>query len=184
MDALAREAGLTLANTSQHLKVLRQARLVEAQRQGVFVTYRVADDSVEEFYRALRSLAESRLAEVQQIAREFAERRQELEPVDRAQLARRVRAGEVTVLDVRPREEYRAGHIHGALSVPLETLKKRLASLPRGREIVAYCRGPYCVLAPEAVRLLRARGYSARVLADGVAEWRARGLPVVSGEAP
>jgi rhodanese-related sulfurtransferase/DNA-binding transcriptional ArsR family regulator len=183
VEALAKEAGLTLANASQHLKVLRQARLVEAEKQGIFVTYRVADDGVADFCGALRGLAERRLAEVQQIARAFVEKRGSLEAVDKRRLIERVRAGEVTLLDVRPAEEYRAAHIAGAVSVPLKELESHLASLPKDREVVAYCRGPYCVLAPEAVTVLRARGYRASALGDGVAEWRAQGLPVASGDA-
>ena len=184
VEALAREAGLTLANASQHLKVLRQARLVEAEKRGVFVTYRLADRAVDDFFRALRRLAESRLAEVQQIAQAFVENRGGLEPVDRRLLLERVRAGEVVVIDVRPVEEYRAGHISGAMSVPLEDLKERLRGLPKGRQIIAYCRGPYCVLAPKAVKLLQAQGYRAVALDDGVSEWRACRLPVTIGEAP
>jgi rhodanese-related sulfurtransferase len=184
VEALAKEAGLTLANASQHLKVLREARLVEGEKRGVFVTYRLADDGVEGFYRALRGLAEARLAEVQQIARAFADKRGSFQPIDRRLLMRRVRAGEVTVLDVRPVEEYRAGHIPGAVSLPLKDLEKRLESLSRNREIVAYCRGPYCVLAPDAVKILRKHGYTARPMDDGVAEWRAHGLPVTAGESP
>jgi rhodanese-related sulfurtransferase/DNA-binding MarR family transcriptional regulator len=184
VEALAKEAGLTLANASQHLKVLREAHLVEAEKRGVFVTYRLADDEVECFYRALRGLAEARLAEVQQIARAFADKRGSLQPIDRRLLMRRMRAGEITVLDVRPTEEYRAGHIPGAVSLPLKELEKRLKSLPRNREVVAYCRGPYCLLAPEAVTILRQHGYAARPMDDGVAEWRAHGLPVAVGEAP
>lgn len=184
VEALAQEAGLTLANASQHLKVLRQARLVETEKRGIFVTYRVADQAVDDFYGALRGLAEARLAEVQQIARTFVEKRGSLEPIDRRLLLQRVRAGEVTVLDVRPAEEYRAAHIAGAVSVPLKELEKHLGVLPKDREIVAYCRGPYCVLAPEAVKLLRAHGYRANALGDGVGEWRARGLPLAAGETP
>jgi rhodanese-related sulfurtransferase/DNA-binding MarR family transcriptional regulator len=184
VEAVAREAGLTLANASQHLKVLRRARLVEAEKRGIFVSYRVADQEVDDFCGALRALAETRLAEVQQIARTFVEKRGSLEPIDRRLLLQRVQAGEVTVLDVRPVGEYRAAHIAGAVSVPLEELEKHLGGLPKDREIVAYCRGPYCVLAPEAVKVLRARGYRAMALGDGVGEWRARGLPVVAGETP
>ena len=184
VEALAREVGLSLANTSQHLKVLRQARLVEGEKQGTFVTYRIADRAVDDFYGALRDLAKNRLAEVQQIARIFVEKRGTLEPVDRHRLLARVHAGKVTVLDVRPAEEYRAAHIAGAISVPLKELEARLETLPKNREIVAYCRGPYCILAPEAVSLLRGRGYRAAVLEDGVSEWRARGLPLTEGEAP
>ena len=184
VEALAQEAGLTLANASQHLKVLRQARLVEAEKRGIFVTYRIADDGVADFFGALQRLAEKRLAEVQQIARAFVEKRGSLEAVDKLRLLERVRAGEVTLLDVRPAEEYRAAHIAGAVSLPLKDLESRLASLPKDREIVAYCRGPYCVLAPEAVTLLRSHGFRAVALGDGVAEWRAHGLPVASGGAP
>jgi rhodanese-related sulfurtransferase/DNA-binding transcriptional ArsR family regulator len=184
VDALAREAGLSLANASQHLKVLRQARLVDTEKRGTFVTYRIADRTVDDFCGALRALAEDRLSEVQQIARTFVHKRGSLEPVDRRRLLARVRAGKVTVLDVRPAEEYRAAHIAGAVSVPLKELESRLAKLPKAREIVAYCRGPYCVLAPKAVRVLRARGYRAVVLEDGVSEWRARGLPLREGDAP
>ena len=183
VEALAKEAGLTLANASQHLKVLRQARLVEAEKRGIFVTYRVADDGVADFFGALRGLAERRLAEVQQIARAFVEKRGSLEAVDKRRLVERVRAGEVTLLDVRPAQEYQAAHIAGAVSVPLKELESHLARLPKDREVVAYCRGPYCVLAPEAVTVLRERGYRASALGDGVAEWRAQGLPVASGDA-
>jgi len=184
VEALAQQAGLTLANASQHLKVLRQARLVEADKRGVFVTYRVADASVDSFYSALRGLAETRLAEVQQIARAFVEKRGNFEAVDKQRLLERVRAGEVTLVDVRPAQEYRAAHIEGAVSVPLSELEEHLASLPKARDVVAYCRGPYCVLAPQAVTLLQARGYRAFALGDGVAEWRAHGLPVAAGDTP
>lgn len=184
VEALSREAGLTLANASQHLKVLRQARLVEAEKRGIHVSYRLGGPVVDDFYRALRTLAETRLAEVQQIARVFMEERGSLEAIDAKGLLERVRAGEVTILDVRPAEEYRAGHIRGAVSVPLNQLRKRLKELPRRREIVAYCRGPYCILAPQAVRILQARGRRAVAMGDGVAEWRARGLPVSVGEGP
>ena len=184
VEALGRETGLTLANASQHLKVLRQARLVESEKRGLYVSYQLGGAAVEDFYRTLRLLAETRLAEVQEIARTFVDKRDSLEPVDAKRLLQRVRAGEVTILDVRPAEEYRAGHIPGAMSVPLAELRKRWRSVPKGRDIVAYCRGPYCVLAPEAVQLLRSRGRRAYVLSDGVGEWRAKGLPVAVGEAP
>ena len=184
VEALSRESGLALANTSQHLKVLRHARLVDAEKKGVFVSYRLGDDKVDRFYQALRQLGEARLLEVQDIARAFAERRGTLEPVDRKRLIARVRAGEVTVLDVRPVEEYRAGHIRGAVSAPLEDLARRLDSLPKHREIVAYCRGPYCVMAPAAIKVLLARGYRGVAMDDGVAEWHARGLPVTVGDKP
>src|SRR5262249_3815865 len=147
VENLAQEAHQTVANTSRHLQVLRVARLVEAEKEGVFVRYRVADEAVVEFFRSLRVLAASRLAELDQITRQFFTDRNAWEPVDRKALLTRARKGLVTVLDVRPREEYRSGHIAGAISIPLPELQDRLAELPRDQEIVAYCRGPYCVLA-------------------------------------
>lgn len=184
VETLAREAGLTVANASQHLQVLRSARLVEADKQGLYVTYRLADLAVCEFFQKLRALAEIRLAEVESIVRQFRERPERLEPVEKKALLRRVRRGEVVVVDVRPPEEYRAGHIPGALSIPLKDLKSHLSKLPRDQDSVAYCRGPYCVLATEAVELLKAKGFRALRLEDGVPEWRAHGLPVAIGNEP
>lgn len=184
VEVLSRKAGLTVGNASQHLQVLRSARLVEADKRGLYVIYRLADQQVCDFYRALRSLAESRLAEIEQIVRQFMESHGSLEPVDKTSLLERVHAGAVTVLDVRPEEEYRAGHIPGAVSIPLGELDSYLSKLPKSREIVAYCRGPYCVLAIEAVEMLRARGFQAIRLDDGVPEWRARGYSVAVGEKP
>ncbi len=182
VEALANEAGLGLANTSQHLKALREARLVEAEKAGLFVTYRLADEQVCQFFHSLRSLAEARLADIREITRNFLERRQGLQAVDREQLLAKVRDGAVTVLDVRPPEEFRAGHLPGALSIPLKELERRLGELPHDREIVAYCRGPYCVLAVEAVDMLTARGFMAFRLEDGVRDWQARGFAVAVGE--
>jgi len=183
VERLARETGQSIANTSQHLQRLRQARLVEAQKRGLYVTYRLADRGVAEFYRGLRVLAKSRLAEINRITRDFLVDRRALEPVDQEALVGRVLRGEVTLLDVRPAEEYTAGHIAGAVSVPLRELEQRVAALPRRRHIVAYCRGPYCVLAIEAVSRLRALGFKAFRLEDGIPDWRARGLPVAVGAA-
>jgi len=178
VEALAREANQSIANTSQHLQVLRAARLVEAEKKGLFVTYRLADPAVGEFFRSLRLLAESRLAEIEQVTRDYLKGRSGMEGVDREALLERVRRGEVVVLDVRPSEEYQAGHIPGALSVPLKELESRLEGLPADREIVAYCRGPYCLLAVEAVERLRARGFKATRLDESVSDWRARGFEV------
>jgi rhodanese-related sulfurtransferase len=175
VEALANEAGLSVANASQHLQVLRAARLVEAEKQGFYVEYRVADEQVCRFFHSLRELAETRLAEIAQVTRAYLSERGAMEPVQSDELLRRVRNGAVTVLDVRPSEEYRAGHIPGALSVPVSELKKRLAELPKDREVVAYCRGPYCVMAIEAVELLRKKGFNAHRLEQGVVDWRARG---------
>jgi rhodanese-related sulfurtransferase len=182
VEALARQAGQSLANTSHHLQVLRAARLVEAEKEGLFVTYRLAGEEVCTFFQALRGLAESRLAEIERITRTFLEERGALEPVARDLLLERVRGGEVTVLDVRPREEFEAGHIPGAMSVPLEELERRLSELPQEREIVAYCRGPYCVMSIEAVALLKERGFTAVRMEDGVPEWRAHDWPIETGE--
>jgi rhodanese-related sulfurtransferase len=181
VEVLARAAGQSVANTSQHLQVLRAARLLVAERSGLHVTYQLADAEVGRFYRALQLLAESRLSELDRIAGDFLESRGLAEAVDRDALVERVRRGTVTVLDVRPREEYAAGHIAGAVSVPLPELERRLSELPKDRDIVAYCRGRFCVLAVEAVVRLRAKGYRAVRLEDGVPDWRARGFRITVG---
>lgn len=182
VETLSRETGMTLANTSQHLQTLRAARLVEADKEGLHVIYRLADGMVCEFFRSMRVLAENRLAEVEMIKRRFLEGRQGMEPVDRKDLVQRVKEGAVTVLDVRPVEEYRAGHIPGSLSVPLPELEKLLSTLPRDQEIVAYCRGPYCVLAVQAVEMLRKQGFTAVRLEAGIQDWLAMGLNVATGD--
>ena len=184
VESLARATGQTLANASQHLKALRTARLVEAEKQGLYVTYRLAGPEVGEFFLAFRRLAESRLAEIERITRLYLGSRNMLEGVDQATLLERVRSGAVLVLDVRPAQEYRSAHIPGALSVPLAELEQRLARLPRRRQIVAYCRGPYCVMSVEAVEILRRHGRKAARLEIGVPEWRDRGLPVARGPDP
>jgi rhodanese-related sulfurtransferase len=178
VESLVAETGQTVANVSQHLQVLRAARLVESEKEGQYVTYRLAGDEVAGFLLAVKALGRARLTEIDHVTRAFLEERGALEPVDRDALVKKVRRGEVTVLDVRPVEEYRAGHIPGAISVPPTELARRLAKLPKSREIVAYCRGPYCVYAVDAVKTLRARGFKAVRLEEGVQEWRARGLPV------
>ena len=182
VEALAKETGLTVANASQHLQVLRAARLVEAEKMGLYVTYRLADQMVCEFFLSMRILAENRLAEVEQTKRRFLEGREGMEPVDRDALLKRVHEGLVTVLDVRPSEEYQAGHIPGAISIPLKELKRRLSGLPQNQEIVAYCRGPYCVLAIQAVEVLRAKGFNAVRLEEGIQDWRALGFSVAVGD--
>jgi rhodanese-related sulfurtransferase len=175
VEALAGQAALSIANASQHLQVLRRARLVDAHKKGLFVEYRLADEGVLKFIHTMRALAEARLAEVGEITNAYLKTRGALERVSGNELMKRVRNGEVTVLDVRPAEEYRAGHIPGARSVPVSELGKRLAELPKNREIVAYCRGPQCVMAIEAVELLRKKGFRAHRMEEGVMHWRARG---------
>lgn len=182
VETLSKETGLTLANTSQHLQTLRAARLVDAEKEGLYVKYRLADGMVCEFFRTMRVLAENLLAEVDMIKRRFLEGRAGMEPVNRNDLLKRVIEGGVTVLDVRPADEYRTGHIPGALSVPLGHLKNLLSRLPKDQEIVAYCRGPYCVLAIQAVEMLREQGFEAIRLEDGIQDWRAMGLPVEIGD--
>ncbi|TAK43342.1 MAG: ArsR family transcriptional regulator [Betaproteobacteria bacterium] len=178
VDALAAMSGLSVANCSKHLQTLRQAGLVVARKEGLRVYYAIAGDDVIALYSALQHVAENRVAEVERLLRTWLAHRDQLEPVARAELIDRANKGLVTVLDVRPAEEYAAGHLPGAINIPVEQLKGRLAKFPRGKEVVAYCRGPYCLLSFEAVEALRKRGLKARRLKDGFPEWRAAGLPV------
>jgi rhodanese-related sulfurtransferase len=178
VEALAGEVGLSVANTSQHLQILRQAGLVSSRREGTSVHYRLAAPEVFELWRTLRTLAASRLAEVERLTAAYLGSRDELEPVTREELARRLQDDDLVVLDVRPATEYSAGHLPGAVSIPVGELRRRLAELPADREIVAYCRGPYCAFAHEAVGLLRDEGFAARRLEDGLPEWQAAGLAV------
>lgn len=182
VEVLANLSGLSIANTSRHLHVLSGASLVAGRKDGLYVTYSITDLAVCQFFRSMRLLAENRLSEIDRITREFIEGHSGLETVDREDLLKRVRRGSVTVIDVRPEEEYQAGHIPGAISVPLKALEAQLDDLPKDREIVAYCRGPYCVLAVQAVETLRARGFRTVRLEDGIPDWRARGLEVAVGE--
>ena len=182
VDGLAEQAAISVANASQHLQVLRAARLVEAEKQGLHVEYRLADDEVCRFFLALRTLGQSRLAEVQQVTRNYFEERGTMEPVVGDELLRRVRSGEVTVLDVRPAVEFAAGHLPGALSIPVAELPARLQEIPPDRDVVAYCRGPGCVMAVEAVELLREQGFTAHRMEQGVMDWRARGWRVVADQ--
>jgi len=178
VEALARESGLSIANASQHLLVLRQAGLVESRKQGLFVHYRLADATVVELCGSLRTVAERRLAELERLVRDHFGDRADPEPVPMTELLKRARKGEVIVLDTRPAHEYAAGHIAGAVSVPVEELQQRLRKLPKSKEYVAYCRGPYCIYADRAVELLRESGRRARRLQGGFPEWKAAGLPV------
>ncbi len=183
VELLARQAGLTVTNTSNHLKGLRTAGLVKTRRQGTYVYYRLADPAVYDFLRCLEDIAHRQLAEVRQIVRDFFEARDALEPVATEELLARARRDDVVLLDVRPEDEFEAGHIPGALSMPAGEIEDRLSELPADREVVAYCRGPYCVLSLRAVEALRAHGIRARRLAEGLPDWRARGLAVVGGRA-
>jgi rhodanese-related sulfurtransferase/DNA-binding transcriptional ArsR family regulator len=175
VEALARLAGLSTASASQHLRALHGARLVETERRGLYVEYRLADERIPGFLRLMSAVAESRLSELRGILDEFVAGRGAMAAVSQAELQRRVRRREVTLIDVRPPEEYRAGHIAGALSLPLPRLRAHLARLPRHRDVVAYCRGRYCLMALEAVDVLRKAGFQAHRLEHGVTDWRARG---------
>jgi rhodanese-related sulfurtransferase len=179
VEALAQAAGMSVTNTSQHLQILRAAHLVESRREGTKVLYRVADDAVCRFVLELRELARGRLAEVDRLVHRLLD--DGLEPMAREELLERMERGAVVLVDVRPREEFAAGHIPGAVSVPLGLLEDLLETLPADAEVVAYCRGPYCLLAPQALDILGAHGLRARRLEDGFPEWRLAGLPVAVG---
>lgn len=183
VEELGAVARMGVTNTSAHLQVLRRAGLVETRREGTTIHYRLAGDDVVAFVDMLRRLARARLAAVDRVVREHFESQDTLEPVTCQELMVRIRSGDVIVFDVRPPDEYRAGHIPGAVSVPLDQLDAALAGIPKHAEIVAYCRGPYCVLAPQALELLRRKGYRARRLRQGMPEWRLAGLPVAVGVA-
>jgi len=178
VEQLAAMAGLSVANTSQHLQGLRQAGLVIPRKVGQRVFYSIAGNEVVQLYTALRRAGEARVAEVERLVRDFIGHRDEFEPIPVEELLERVKKGLVTVLDVRPAEEFAAGHLPGAINIPVDKLESGLAKLPRRREVVAYCRGPYCLMSLEAVLKLRARGWKARRLKEGFLEWKAAGLPV------
>jgi rhodanese-related sulfurtransferase/DNA-binding transcriptional ArsR family regulator len=178
VEELSSVAGLTIGNTSQHLQQLRQAGLVVSRKEGLKVFYRLSGDDVMDMLNALRAVAERHLAEVERLINSYLSVKDDLEPIPREELLRRVRDGLVTVIDVRPPQEYAAGHVPGAVNVPLDTLENELKDLNTDQEIVAYCRGPHCVLAYDAVEQLRKRGLKARRLEDGFPEWKLAGLPI------
>jgi rhodanese-related sulfurtransferase len=178
VEELAKEAALSLANASAHLQVLRRARLVEAEKRGLNVVYRLAAPEVFQLWRKLRDVGSARLAEIDRLVENYFTDREELEAVDKEELLRLMAEEAVTVIDTRPEVEYEQGHIAAARSVPVEKLRRELAELPRDVEVVAYCRGPYCVFSDEAVRILHRNGFKARRLSEGFPEWRAAGYPV------
>jgi rhodanese-related sulfurtransferase/DNA-binding transcriptional ArsR family regulator len=184
VDSLATEMGLSLANASQHLQALRRAALVDSRKDGLFVYYRLAEPTVFELCATIRRVAECRLADLERLLSEYFGKRAQPEAVGMRDLLERVRSGDIIVLDARPANEYEAGHITGAISVPIDELQERLRSLPKDKEYVAYCRGPYCVYADRAVELLTKSRRHARRLREGFPEWRAAGLPISTHEAP
>lgn len=181
VDSLAGEIGASIANVSQHLQTLRQAALVESRKQGQFVCYRLADPAISDLCRSLRTVSERRLAELDRLVRDHFGDRSRSEPVSMRQLLKRARSADVIILDTRPVTEYAAGHIAGAISVPVDDLQRRLRQFPKGRNYVAYCRGPYCVYADRAVEILRSKGRRAERLLEGFPEWKAAGFPVETG---
>ncbi len=181
VETLAGLTGMGVTNTSQHLQILKAARFVEMRKEGTRSLYRVSDPAVCTFLYDMQRLARTRLGEADRIARDYFDRRDEIEPVGREDLLDRVRRRNVVLIDVRPAEEYEAGHVAGAISLPLDELESRLAEIPRDVEVVAYCRGPFCVLAPQALDILRGAGFRARRLSDGLPEWRTAGHPVEVG---
>jgi rhodanese-related sulfurtransferase/DNA-binding transcriptional ArsR family regulator len=183
VEDLADKLGLSVANASQHLQRMARAGLVASRRDGKFVHYRLSDDVVLDALAALRRIAERNVAEVDQVVRSYFDQRDSFEPVTRRELLKRARGGTVTILDVRPADEFALGHLPGAVNIPLRALESRLSELSTSKEIVAYCRGPYCVLSYEAVAALRKRGFKVRRLEDGFPEWRAAGLPCSTGSA-
>lgn len=178
VESVAAQVGQSVANTSHHLRALARASLVEAERDGLYVTYRIAGDEVATMFAGMRSLAERRLRELRETAAEFLEQRGAAEPIDARALEQRIAGRDVTVIDVRPASEYAAGHLPGAINIPVDELDARLRELPRDRDVVAYCRGPFCVMAVDALSTLRERGFRATLFDRGVADWRALGLRV------
>jgi rhodanese-related sulfurtransferase/predicted transcriptional regulator len=184
VESLATELELSIANVSQHLQALKQAALVESRKQGLFVHYRLADPEVFELSRVIRSVAARRLADFERVVREHFSDRDEADAVDVDELLKLARSKKVVIVDTRPASEYASGHIAGAMSIPVDQLHRRLKELPKGKDYVAYCRGPYCVYADRAVEVLRSSGRRARRLVEGFPEWRAAGLPVIDGVTP
>ncbi len=182
VEKLAAATGMPIANTSHHLQVLREGGLVRSRKEGVQVIYSLSDDEVPQMLGCLRRVGERHLAEVELIVREHFASDEGLRPVNHQELTALLKSGEALIIDVRPPGEYEAGHIPGAVNVPIEALPRRLSEFPRRKEVVAYCRGPYCMLAVEAVKRLRKRGYRARRLEDGFPEWKAEGRPVAVGK--
>ena len=182
VEALAKVAGLTVANTSRHLQQLRRAGLIASRKEGLYVYYRLAADDVINLFRSLRRTGQRHISEVNDVVVGYFNDRDSLEAISRKELLRRSEDGLVTVLDVRPSEEFEAGHIPGALNVPLDEIAQHLANLPKEQEVIAYCRGEYCVLAIEAVTTLRKKGFNARRLEEGYPEWKVAGLPVEGNE--
>jgi rhodanese-related sulfurtransferase len=181
VEQLSVQIATPIKNTSAHLRVLREARLVATRRDGTYICYRPASDEVFTLLRVMQTIGHRHLSDIDHIVKQYLDDRDQFDPVTLKDLRRMMRADEITVVDVRPADEYESGHIPGALSIPVGELKRRLREIPKGREVVAYCRGRYCVFSLDAVKLLRKQGYRARRAEEGLADWKAAGLPVASG---
>ncbi len=182
VESLAKQVGMTIANTSRHLQILKGVRLVETRRSGVQIFYRLADEKVYRCWKELQELAESRVAEIREVVRTFYQEQDALETLTREQLWQRMQDQSVTVIDVRPQEEYRQGHLPGALVIPLSELKNKIKELPPDRQVVAYCRGPYCVLSAEAIKILKAAGIRSVRFKESVLDWMESGMPIETSE--
>ncbi len=182
VEILAKETNMTMGNTSQHLQVLREARLIESEKRGMFVFYMLADESVCNFMNSIQNLAENRLTEIEQIKQQFLKQTGSFEAVNHSELVNRILDASVLLIDVRPQEEYETAHIKGAVSIPLSELEEKISNLPNDKDIVAYCRGKYCVLAVQAVEKLRQKGFKAVRLEDSVQDWQTKKLPVIIGK--
>ncbi len=178
VESLAKQAGMTVANTSRHLQILKSDRLLESRRSGVRIYYRLSDDQVYRCWKALQKLAESRVAEIREVVRQFYEEQDAMETLTREELWERIQDQSVTLIDVRPEEEYRQGHLPGAMVMPLHELKEKIKELPADREVAAYCRGPYCVLSAEAIRILKAAGIRSVRFNESIIDWKEAGLPL------
>ncbi len=178
VDSLTKETSMNFANTSRHLQILKNAKIVQTRKEGIRVIYSLASDEVIRYWKSLQTLAEQSAAELREVIKSFLEERSVLEPISMKELQSKIKKDEITIIDVRPKEEYINGHLPGAVSVPMSELKSKIKNLPAGKEIIAYCRGKYCVMAPEAAKILTGKGFKTTILQDDVNSWRFAGLKI------
>ncbi|MHB9014338.1 MAG: ArsR/SmtB family transcription factor [Ignavibacteriaceae bacterium] len=178
VDSLAKETNMNFANTSRHLQILKNAKIVQSRKEGIRVIYYLASDEVIKYWKSLQTLAEQSAAELREVIKSFLEERSVLEPISMKELQSKIKKNEITIIDVRPKEEYINGHLPGAVSVPMSELKSKIKNLPAGKEIIAYCRGKYCVMAPEAAKILTGKGFKTTIMQDDVNSWRFAGLKI------
>ncbi len=178
VDSLTKETNMNFANTSRHLQILKNAKIVQSRKEGIRVIYYLASDEVIKYWKSLQTLAEQSAAELREVIKSFLEERSVLEPISMEELQSKIKKNEITIIDVRPKEEYINGHLPGAVSVPMSELKSKIKNLPAGKEIIAYCRGKYCVMAPEAAKILTGKGFKTTIMQDDVNSWRFAGLKI------